>query len=220
MPRLLIVAGPNGAGKTYWLRHLMPHRESSILINADIIQESITDISVGLKPNSAAILASREMIRRIRMHGTKGDDFALETTLAARTYVKRILELQSKGYTIHLFFLWVDKVDTCITRVAQRVRNGGHNIPEDVIRRRFVLGLRNFFRMYYSIVDSWELYDYSDFRKRSLIARFDRGGEATNWEMPQWKTLRPGFYVQNQSLFMKITAEYEEMSRESVGGLQ
>jgi predicted ABC-type ATPase len=203
VPNLYIIAGPNGAGKTYWLKNaFLEHKvPSGILVNADIIQESIIDCS----PLSAALRASRKMLSTIQEHVNAGEDFAIETTLAARTYVKKIRNLRKNQYSVYLCFLWVDSVDTCIERVANRVRAGGHDIPEDVIRRRFDVGLRNFFELYQPLVHHWELYDYSSFSKRTLIASYDRLRNGS--PLSKLRVLRPGFHLSDKNAFAKILAQ-------------
>jgi predicted ABC-type ATPase len=99
-------------------------------------------------------------------------DFAFETTMASRTFAPWISDLSKTGYNIHLIFLWLPNEDFAIARVAERVRTGGHNVPEPTIKRRYHAGLRNFFRLYLPLVDTWDLYDNSGFRPR-LIAFSD-----------------------------------------------
>ena len=90
-------------------------------------------------------------------------DFGFETTLAGRGYVKLITDLRGAGYRVVLFFLWLPSAEAAVARVASRVRQGGHDIPEATVLRRFEAGLRNFFRLYAPHVDSWHLYDGSQF---------------------------------------------------------
>ena len=153
---LYIISGPNGAGKTpvsmTLLTEVFNCRE---YVNADAIAAGLSPFN----PESMAILAGRLMLARIEDLLARGESFALETTLATRSYNKLVNRAQRQGYNVSLVYFWLESPEVAIQRVALRVSEGGHNIPEDVIRRRYSSGLKNFFNIYMPIVDYWMLVD-------------------------------------------------------------
>jgi predicted ABC-type ATPase len=155
-PKIVIIAGPNGAGKTTFASAFLP-REAGCprFINADLIAAGLSPFA----PETAAIRAGRLMLEEIDSCVRRRDNFAFETTLSGLGYLRRIREWRRSGYHVSLFFLSLPSVDLAIARVAERVRQGGHAIPEDVIRRRFVAGRRNLDQSYRNVVDVWALYD-------------------------------------------------------------
>jgi predicted ABC-type ATPase len=156
--RILIIAGPNGAGKTTFAQEfLIGEAGCPIFVNADLIAAGISPFS----PELAAVRAGRIMLEQIHEHIRKGESFAFETTLSGRIYMQLIPRWQAQGYVVKLFFLQLPSPEMAIARVRQRVAAGGHNVPEDVIRRRFDAGLRNFSQIYKTLVDEWVLYDNS-----------------------------------------------------------
>lgn len=154
--KILIIAGPNGAGKTTFARSFLP-AEAEVLrfINADLIAAGLSPFA----PESAAIRAGRLMLDELKEAVRLGESFALETTLSGQSYVRHIEKWRAAGYRVSLYFLSLPDADTAIARVAERVRQGGHNIPEPVIRRRFAAGMKNFLHHYRDTVDDWVLYD-------------------------------------------------------------
>jgi predicted ABC-type ATPase len=156
MRRIIIIAGPNGAGKTTFARSFLPEEAGlTRFINADAIAAGLAAFA----PETAAIRAGRLMLAEIAHCAQRGESFAFETTLSGLSYLKHIEIWCSQGYTVSLFFLSLPNVETAIARVAERVQQGGHDIPEAVIRRRFASGRNNFHRHYQSAVDDWALYD-------------------------------------------------------------
>ena len=156
--KILIIAGPNGAGKTTFAREFLPNEaDCPVFVNADLIAMGLSPF----RPEAAAIRAGRIMLEQIREHVKKHENFAFETTLSGRTYARMIPAWQAAGYRVKLIFLSLPDVDLAIARVAARVAQGGHGVPEDVIRRRFIAGQRNFDRVYKPLVDYWVLYDNS-----------------------------------------------------------
>ena len=156
--RILIVAGPNGAGKTTFAREYLPQEAGCpIFINADLIAEGLSPFA----PELVAIRSGRLMLQMIRDHAARGDSFAFETTLAGRNYARAIPRWQGDGYSVTLFYLSLPTVDLAISRVAERVRQGGHHVPDDVVRRRYFAGRENLETLYKPIVDEWILYDNS-----------------------------------------------------------
>lgn len=155
-PRIIIIAGPNGAGKTTFAREFLPGEAACpVFINADLIAAGIAPFA----PETASLRAGRLMLQELTRHFIARTSFAFETTLSGRGYLRLIDEWQKAGYRVKLIFLELASAEEAIARVAQRVKQGGHNIPEDVIRRRFVAGKNNFEQLYAPIVDAWVLYD-------------------------------------------------------------
>ena len=150
--KIVIIAGPNGAGKTTFARAFLPQEaQCPIFINADLIAAGLAPFA----PDSAAIAAARLMLQNIDKHAKQGDSFAFETTLSGRAYARKIAQWQAMGYRVELFFLTLPNPEFAIARVAQRVQQGGHHIPEAVIRRRFAQGLNYFHTVYKPLVDAW-----------------------------------------------------------------
>ncbi|MBI5330912.1 MAG: zeta toxin family protein [Betaproteobacteria bacterium] len=156
MRKIILIAGPNGAGKTTFACEFLPNEAACPnFVNADLIAAGLSPFA----PEAAAVRAGRIMLEQIAAHVRRREDFALETTLSGRGYAKRIPEWQALGYRVELFFLALPSPEIAIARVAMRVRQGGHDVPEAVIRRRFDAGKRNFARTYCPLVDAWALYD-------------------------------------------------------------
>lgn len=159
MPALYIIAGPNGAGKTTASYTLLPEvLHCDEFVNADEIAKGLSPFN----PESVAIEAGRIMLTRIRHLIEEKKTFAFETTLATRSYVGLIKEAREAGYEITLIYVWLKSYELAKERVAKRVSEGGHNIPGDVIERRYVSGKKNFINLYKDIVDDWFLIDNSD----------------------------------------------------------
>lgn len=154
--KILIIAGPNGAGKTTFARSFLTEEaQCPRFINADLIAAGLSPFA----PEAMAVKAGRLMLEEIEDCVANGESFAFETTLSGVGYRQRIRPWRAAGYHVSLFFLCLPDAETAIARVATRVRQGGHDIPEDVIRRRFAAGLRNFDTIYKAEVDVWALYD-------------------------------------------------------------
>lgn len=167
-----IIAGPNGAGKTTFAREFLPRYADCLnFVNADLIAQGVSPFS----PESAAIRAGRLMLDEIRRHAERGAGFGFETTLSGRTYLALMGSLKREGFRVHLFFLWLRDVELALSRVKGRVIQGGHNVPADVVRRRFDRSIGNFFRHYRSLADSWMLLDNSG-QSPEIIAS-QHGGE-------------------------------------------
>ena len=154
--KILIIAGPNGAGKTTFATEFLP-READCpnFINADLIAAGISPF----RPEAGSIQAAKMMLEMMKMYVEKGESSSFETTLSGKNYGKLIPEWQKKGYKIKLFYLKLPDPEFAIARVKQRVKEGGHNVSEDVIRRRFKTGWNNFERLYKNLVDEWALYE-------------------------------------------------------------
>jgi predicted ABC-type ATPase len=158
LKKIIIIAGPNGAGKTTFARNFLTAEAQTLrFINADLIAAGLAPFN----PESAAIKAGRLMLEEIDECLEAGQSFAFETTLSGLTYLKKIAVWQHLGYQVKLWFLSLPDDDIAVSRVARRVLQGGHNIPEEVIRRRFKAGLENFHDRYIKVVNSWAYYDSS-----------------------------------------------------------
>ena len=156
--RILIVAGANGAGKTAFATEFLPNEaDCPIFINADLIAAGLSPF----RPDLTALRAGRLMLSMIRDYVRRGESFAFETTLSGRSYARLIPHWREQGYSVVLFFLRLSRPEIAIARVKQRVAEGGHDVPEPVIRRRFHAGLRNFEHIYKGLVDEWVVYDNS-----------------------------------------------------------
>ena len=157
-PKVYIIAGPNGSGKTTFATKFLPHYvECMEFVNADLIASALSPFL----PDRAAFRAGRLMIEQIHSLADSRVDFGFETTLAGRGYVRLLNNLKDRGYQIHLFYLWIHSIDVALERIAGRVKMGGHNVPEDVVRRRYHKGISNFSRLYQALTDSWAIYDNS-----------------------------------------------------------
>jgi len=154
--KILIIAEPNGAGKTTFATEFLPREaECPNFINADLIAAGISPF----RPEASSIQAAKMMLEMMKKYVEKGESFSFEMTLSGKNYGKFISEWQKKGYKIKLFYLKLPDFEFAIALVNQRVKEGGHSVPEDVIRRRFKTGWNNFQRLYKNLVDEWALYD-------------------------------------------------------------
>ena len=154
--RIIIIAGPNGAGKTTLARELLPNEANTpTFINADLIAAGLDP----LQPERAAFRAGRMMLEMIDACVQGGESFAFETTLSGRSYARMIPRWQELGYWVTLIFLRVSSPEVTIERVRQRVIEGGHHVPKDVIRSRFHSGLENFQNLYRNLVNEAIIYD-------------------------------------------------------------
>ncbi|MBW2643469.1 MAG: zeta toxin family protein [Deltaproteobacteria bacterium] len=157
-PNIYIIAGPNGSGKTTFAKEFLPNYADCFeFVNADLIASGLSPF----KPELAAIKAGRLMLEKMNSLAESRIDFAIETTLSGKAYVHFLQDLKSKGYKIHLFFLWIRSIEIALERIAGRVRRGGHNIPENIVQRRFNKGIYNLFKIYKPLLDYWAVFDNS-----------------------------------------------------------
>ena len=155
-PKIIIIAGPNGAGKTTFAREFLPNEAACpIFVNADLIAAGLSPFA----PEQAAIQAGRLMLQAIAQHVANRQSFAFETTLSGRAYARQIPQWRQAGYFVELFFLSLPHADMAVQRVAERVRQGGHHIPEATVRRRFTAGLELLRTVYQPLVDQWSVVD-------------------------------------------------------------
>ncbi len=158
MPRLYIISGCNGAGKTTASYSLLPEMlDCREFVNSDEFAKGLSPFD----PSKAAIQASKYMIMKFRYLLKKQMDFAVETTLATRTLLKTVRMAQDAGYTVTLLYFWLNSPELAVERVKARVEAGGHDIPEETIRRRYNVGIYYFFNSYAPICERWILADNS-----------------------------------------------------------
>ena len=158
MPNLFIISGCNGAGKTTASMTVLPETlECHEFVNCDEIAKGLNP----LNPDSAKVTAARLMLARIKKLISLDADFAIETTLATKSYHALVKHAQEKGYNIKLLYFWLQSPELALQRVAERVKNGGHNVEEHIVRRRYSSGIRNLFKLYRPVVDYFILIDNS-----------------------------------------------------------
>ncbi len=158
VPDIYHIGGPNGAGKTTTALRIFPALGVTHFINADAIAQGISPLDVV----GAARAAGRLMIEQMETRLMNGDDFALESTLASRSLAPFVKRCKDSGYQFTLIYVWLRDADLAVERVAQRVKSGGHDIPKDVIRRRYERGRKNFFELYRPLADEWSVWNNSD----------------------------------------------------------
>jgi predicted ABC-type ATPase len=151
-PHLLVVGGPNGSGKTT-LALEYAAEVGFRYIGADAIAAEIDPA----QPSRAQVAAARRFIQQLHDCVAAGESIVVESTLSGLTMRKGITEAKSKGYDVSIAFLFIDSADACVARVVERVRKGGHHVPEADIRRRFPRALANFWRVYRELADNWVL---------------------------------------------------------------
>jgi predicted ABC-type ATPase len=177
MQRLFIISGCNGAGKTTASYTVLPEiLECKEFVNADEIAKGLSPFN----PESVAIEAGKIMIKRLLDLFERKQDFAFETTLATRSYAKLITQAQKMGYIVTLLFFWLETPELAVERVAQRVREGGHNIPTETIYRRYQAGIKNLFNIYIPIVDNWGIINSSDLKLETIAEGNKNMGASIN----------------------------------------
>ncbi len=185
MKEIVILGGPNGAGKTTAARKLLPKfpniRE---FLNADEFARAINP----KHPELADFAAGRKMLARMRQLITLNQSFGLESTLSGRSYLNPLKQCKVAGWRITLLYLWLPSPEAAIKRVAQRVREGGHGLPPDIVRRRYAGGLANFLNLYLPLADELEVYDNSV--KRVRIAKRAEGGILLILDSKRWSKLK------------------------------
>lgn len=155
-PYIIVIAGPNGAGKStsapFLLRDALGISE---FVNADTIAQGLS----AFDPEGAAFAAGRVMLKRLNELARARATFAFETTLASRSFAPWLRRQQRQGYRVHVVFLWLPSAEFAIQRVKERVRLGGHFVPDETVKRRYKVGLRNFFELYQPLANSWTFYE-------------------------------------------------------------
>jgi predicted ABC-type ATPase len=157
-PRCIVIAGPNGAGKTTFARRYLPSNARIIhFVNADLIAAGLSP----LKPELASIAAARTVLTEIDRLARARADFAFESTLSGRTYVRRLESWRRAGYRVEMVYLKLKSAQLALRRVAARVRQGGHDVPRADVFRRYARGWKNFEMIYRPLADSWAIYENS-----------------------------------------------------------
>ena len=173
MPRVVILGGINGAGKTTASRAVLADvLKIPTFVNADAIARGLN----GLNPEAESFRAGRLMLQEMARLVEARADFAFETTLSARTYAAWLKTLRVLGYETYFFYYWLRSPELAISRVAARVKSGGHHVPDVDIRRRYARSVRNFIELYRPVADHWEVYDNTD-DERHLLAMGEYGEE-------------------------------------------
>jgi predicted ABC-type ATPase len=181
---LLLISGPNGAGKSTVAPALI--REvlgGAPFVNADVIARGIA----GKRADEAAFEAGRLAIERIRELITAKQDFAFESTLASRSLARWLGDAKGRGYTVFLAYVWVPRAEVSIDRVARRVASGGHNVPEEVIRRRYERSLENLRSLYLPLADLWRVYDHTEAGRPALVATGSGAGDPDVHDADAWR---------------------------------
>ncbi|MBN3895565.1 MAG: zeta toxin family protein [Nostoc sp. NOS(2021)] len=185
MPNLYIIGGANGSGKTTAALQILPYfLEVFEYVNADEIAAGLSPFN----PESVASQAGRLMLERLETLVNAEADFAFETTLAARNFARFLRKCQNKGYIINLIYFWLQSPELAIARVRRRVESGGHNIPEDTIRRRYERGRSNLINLYLPVCDTWIIYDNSG-SEPVLVAASNINQEAIIYEPQIWNRI-------------------------------
>jgi predicted ABC-type ATPase len=185
MANLYVIAGCNGAGKTTASFSVLPEMlQCKEFVNADEIAKGLSPF----QPETVSLEAGRIMLKRIKELVNQNVDFAFETTLASSSYKQLIKEAQADGYLVTLVFFWLNSPELAIKRVKSRVKSGGHNIPEDVILRRYLAGIKNLGKLYLPVCDYWILIDNSE----QAYSRIAEGSKTST------------ISVNNQMIFDKI----------------
>ncbi|MEA5401734.1 zeta toxin family protein [Arcicella sp. DC2W] len=185
---LYIIAGCNGAGKTTASFYILPNvLDCKEFVNADEIAKGLSPF----QPEKVSLEAGKIMLNRIDELLAKDVDFALETTLSSKAYAKTIKKAKEKGYFVTLLFFWLESPELAKQRVKIRVSEGGHNIPEDVIERRYERGLKNLFEIYLPLCDNTMLFDNSD-RMPILVMKKVKDEEAEIIDFQKFKSIQNG----------------------------
>ncbi len=185
-PKVVVLAGPNGAGKSTSAAELLRGvLQVDEFVNADTIAQGLSAFA----QDRVAFQAGRIMRKRLRELAASRTSFGFETTLASRSYAPWLRRLQASGYEMHLLFLWLPSADMAVARVADRVRLGGHDVPEPTIRRRHASGLTNLRSVYLPLADSWKIIDDTRIDRSPLIAAGFRKGPTEVFLQQAWTAI-------------------------------
>ncbi len=183
---LYIIAGCNGAGKTTASFTILPEIiECKEFVNADEIAKGLSPF----QPEKVSFEAGRIMLNRINELLKVNESFAFETTLSTKSYKNKILIAKERGYTVTLLFFWLNNIQLAKERVKTRVKEGGHNIPNDVIERRYLKGIINLFDIYLENVDGTLIFDNS-YGKHELIAQKIENEDLMIFDPEKFKQLK------------------------------
>ena len=190
---LYIISGPNGAGKTTASYTVLPKiLQCKEFVNADEIARGLSPFN----PDSVAIQAGRLMLERIRELLQRNESFSIETTLSTRSYVHLVEKAHQQDYEVTLLYFWLKSPDQAIERVAERVAKGGHDIPKNIIVRRYREGLENLFNLYMPVVDTWLLINNGEM-PRTIIATGGKEQETIVEEQEHYKKIEE--YVKSRT---------------------
>jgi len=185
-PLITIIAGPNGAGKSTLAPALInTQRGIEFFVNADTIARGLAAFAV----EKVAISAGRVMLNWLHELGERRESFAFETTLASRSFAPWIAKLVQAGYDFHLLYVWVPDPAMSVMRVASRVREGGHFVPDEDVHRRWGRGLKNFFELYQPLTTQWEVYDNTS-GSGKLVAEGAGVSETAIYEAETWQKVK------------------------------
>ena len=180
-PNCYIIAGSNGAGKTTFATRFLPDYAACVnFINPDLIARGLSPFD----PNVAMARAGRLVLERIHECARARTDFAFETTLSGRSYVRLLGNLRAQGYRIHMFYLWIPGPELALLRIRQRIRYGGHNVPASHVRRRFGRTLRNLLQLYRPLLDTLRVFDNSTRDPRLIFE--DESGRTIIYDAVQY----------------------------------
>lgn len=192
MPDIYMIGGPNGAGKTTVVKSLIPELlHCNEYVNADAIAATLSPFN----PASAAIQSGRVMLEKIHHLAKQKTDFSFETTMASRSFAPFLINCKKQNYKITLIFLWLQDPNIALDRVKKRVASGGHDIPADIILRRYKRSIDNFLNLYIPLADNWALYDNTYKNDPIIIAK---------------KEFNKPFTVYNKELWQKFQESYHE----------
>lgn len=163
---MIVFAGPNGAGKTTHAEHILRALGINTFVNADFIAKGLS----GRQVETVAFEAGRIMLRRLRQLADEGQDFGFESTLASRSFAPFLAGLRAQGYRVSIYYFWLRSAGLAVKRVRMRVRLGGHDVPVDVIRRRFARSAANLFDLYLALAEEWTVFDNSGSAQSRQIA--------------------------------------------------
>ena len=185
---MIIVGEPNGAGKSTSAPHLIRDLLGiNTYVNADLIADGLA----GFSPEQVGLKAGRIMLERLKELGQKGESFAFETTLAGKNFARFLTQLKTRqNYHVYLMFLWLPSPEQALSRVRDRVIRGGHDIPEEVVRRRYHRGIYNFFHVYEPIADSWSFIDNSNPDGPQTVANKTPSSVPSVMDSPKWEAIR------------------------------
>ena len=185
-PHISIIAGPNGSGKSTCGPALLQHHFNiSEFVNADTIATGLS----AFNPEDVAIEASRIMLKRIKTLATKKRNVAFETTLSSRTFAQWLKKEKDKEYHFTLLYFWLLNPDLAVARVAERVRLGGHTVPEATVRRRYIKSIQNFFSLYQPLADNWVVFDNSAKNNPIKVAEGHLLTDITIFQKNQWELI-------------------------------
>lgn len=183
-PIIVILGGANGAGKSTAAPVVLP--PGITFLNADEVAKTLPDY-----PSTGADLeAGRILLTQMDEREVNRQSFAVETTLASRSLAARVVRLKKTGYRFRLIYIWSESADFSVQRVSSRVSVGGHDIPEETIRRRYVAGLKNFFHLYLPLADSWDVHDNTSEEGPRLIVEGRAGEPEIFHDLETWRRIQ------------------------------